>query len=351
MAPPHRTLLALVALLAACATPSDSAKTREGVFGRPANPDDPASDGSGSDGSGSETPGGADDTGSGSEPGGSDGSAGDDTGGAPAGEPVRFVALGDAGTGSDDQYAVADAVAAVCERNGCDFALYLGDNFYNDGVTSVDDSQWQETFEQPYAALDFKFYAVLGNHDYGSGGGGFEIDRALAQVEYSSHSDKWVMPDTFYTHTKGDVGFFGLDTTALDWAKTEEQAAWLPGALASTNTKWKIAYGHHPYISNGDHGNANENFGPFFEDQLCGQVDVYLCGHDHDLQWLEPTCGTEFVVSGAAAKLRDLAGNENPSFFQQSHLGFLWVEIDGNTFTGVIYDDQGNELYRRSIQK
>jgi hypothetical protein len=29
----------------------------------------------------------------------------------------------------------------------------------------------------------------------------------------------------------------------------------------------------------------------------------------------------------------------------------MWVEIDGNTFTGVYYDDNGDELFRRSFQK
>ncbi|MDP2305082.1 MAG: metallophosphoesterase [Pseudomonadota bacterium] len=270
--------------------------------------------------------------------------------GAESTAPIRFIAMGDAGTGEEDQYLVADAVAAVCAVNGCDFALFLGDNFYGDGVESVDDEQWEEKFEQPYAALEFPFYAVIGNHDYGSGGGGFEVDRANAQVEYAALSDKFKMPSLFYTHVKGNATFIGLDTTSLDWARTAEQAAWLPGALASATTTWKIAYGHHPYISNGDHGNANENFGPFFEENLCGKVDVYLCGHDHDLQWLEPTCGTEFIVSGAAAKLRDVSGS-NPTFYENSHLGFMWVEIIGRTFTGVFYDENGEEMFRRSFTK
>ncbi|MFN7144414.1 MAG: metallophosphoesterase, partial [Myxococcota bacterium] len=293
------------------------------------------------------------DSGTGSDSGDDSGadSGGEDTGS--VGETpakVRFVALGDGGTGSDDQYAVADTVAAVCAERGCDFALYLGDNIYNDGVTSVTDSQWEEKFEAPYAVVDFPFYAALGNHDYGGGGGGFEVERAQAQVDYTNESDKWRMPAKFYTHAHGDATFFALDTTPLDWSRVEEQTAWLPGQLAAATTKWKIAYGHHPYISNGDHGNANDNFGPFFEDNVCGQVDLYLAGHDHHLEWLEPQCGTEHVISGAAAKLRGVEGS-NPSFYGTSTLGFVWFEIDGDTLTGVMYDVDGNELFRRVVTK
>ena len=52
---------------------------------------------------------------------------------------VRFVAIGDAGEGNDAQFAVADVVEQVCTAQGCDFAIYLGDNFYDVGVESVDD--------------------------------------------------------------------------------------------------------------------------------------------------------------------------------------------------------------------
>src|SRR5690606_35788973 len=39
---------------------------------------------------------------------------------------IRFVALGDAGEGNDEQHQVADAIGAVCALKGCEFALYLG---------------------------------------------------------------------------------------------------------------------------------------------------------------------------------------------------------------------------------
>ena len=119
-----------------------------------------------------------------------------------------------------------------------------------------------------------------------------------------------------------------------------DQAAWMQGILQDTTPTWNIAFGHHPYISNGQHGNAGEYEGydwlpiangatvkDFMDENLCGKVDLYLCGHDHNRQWLEPTCGTEFIVTGAAAKTTGLQGRGNPVYFEDDTIeGFVWIE-------------------------
>lgn len=102
----------------------------------------------------------------------------------PAAAAVRFLALGDAGEGNRAQDANGNAMKALCARKGCDFVLYLGDNFYGQGITSPDDLQFQQKFELPYAGLDLPFYAMLGNHDYGDP----PIDywKPQSQVDYTS---------------------------------------------------------------------------------------------------------------------------------------------------------------------
>ena len=290
--------------------------------------------------------------------------------------PVRFVVLGDGGTGDAAQKKVASAVEQVCQERGCEFALYLGDNIYNSGVASNNDVKFRTHFEQPYAALDFPFYASLGNHDYGPSldflGGitafQFSDRQATFQVEYTDRSDKWTMPDRVYATRVGPVEFFSIDTNAIisgrfgKWTKNKQQA-WLDDKLAKSDARWKIVFGHHPYISNGEHGNAgNYDCGglePFkgqplkelVEESICGKAQVYLAGHDHDREWLEPTCGTNFIVSGAAAKTRALRNCEDtPSYYQDgSENGFLWVEIDGDTLAGAFYDADGNLDYEDLI--
>ena len=284
---------------------------------------------------------------------------------------IRFVALGDAGEGNLAQYAVADAMEVVCAQRGCDFALYLGDNFYDTGVSGVDDEQFYTKFESPYEELDFPFYVVMGNHDLGFDGIGLEFWKAPYYVEYTVQSTKWTMPDTYYSQQVGNVALFGLDTTEIFFDLADDQQRWLDAKLTAVDpsTDWIIAFGHHPYVSNGRHGNAGEYEGipdwvpgagiprgdyikEFFDESVCGKVDIYFAGHDHNRQWLEDTCGTTFVVSGAGAKTTDLEGRGTPTLFEDdTREGFLWVEIDGLRLTASFFDREGTEDYQLSYTK
>ena len=280
-----------------------------------------------------------------------------DTGGCSS--VIRFVALGVAGTGDSRQTAVASAIEAICVLDGCDFALYLGDNIYYGGPTSVTDVQWNTKFEVPYAGLGFQFYAVLGNHDYG---GHYDTATAAIEVAYTAYSSKWYMPSRYYTEPIGDVTVLALDTQSMQLGHGADQDAWISGAVAAISTTWTVAIGHHPYISNGPHGNAGEFDGmagegqpmkDFFDAYVCGAADVYLAGHDHALQWMDvPSgCATEFIIAGGGGSGTYPIVGTNPALFEDSNNGFLWVEIDGRQFTGVFYDETGAELYRRVFTK
>jgi hypothetical protein len=283
---------------------------------------------------------------------------------------VRFLVLGDGGTGDAHQKKVAAVMHQVCAARGCDFVLYLGDNIYEDGVTGPTDEQFRTKFEEPYADLDLPFYVALGNHDYGSLGINLfpEDAKSAAQVEYSAHSAKWNMPHYYYTFREGPVAFFALDTNAILidlFRPLAEQKAWLDAELSKSDAPWKIVFGHHPYISNGEHGNAGDYRGAvdvelhdgailkaFIEESVCGKADVYFSGHDHDREWLQPTCGTSFIVSGAAAKLTWLWDRGSASrWADDQKRGFLWVEADASALTGVFYDEDGTINFEDVVRK
>ena len=61
---------------------------------------------------------------------------------------IKILFLGDIGSGSEDQIRVARSSAQICERNGCDLAILLGDNFMPYGVNSVKDPQFKTKFEE-----------------------------------------------------------------------------------------------------------------------------------------------------------------------------------------------------------
>jgi hypothetical protein len=322
------------------------------------------------------------------DPGAEDGDALGTDAAAPVPTP-RFVALGDMGTGEEDQARVAEAVASVCAARGCDFALGLGDLIYPAGARTPEDPQFDTKFEVPYAGLDFPFWVALGNHDNGqdpagatgpAGGVGLWYTAGDNEVAYAQRTDraseKWTMPARHYTFDEGPAHFVALDTNTLIFYgvptspeaadRLQEQEDWLPGAVTAGEGPWRIAFGHHPYVSNGPHGNAGSYDGlpvpgydgdhlrDVFEASICDKVDLYLAGHDHNLQWLEPvaSCGrTHFIVSGGGgASVYDLPG-DGPAKFQAESLGFWWIELAGQTLTAAAFDDEAEMLFAATLDK
>lgn len=279
-------------------------------------------------------------------------------------DKLKFIAIGDTGKGNIGQYQVAQAMKDKCETHGCDFILLLGDNIYKSGVNSVNDPQFIRKFERPYKDLNMPFFIVLGNHDYGGNGSGYDESKVIHQIKYSQVSSKWHLPYHYYHFNIMHTSFFALDTNAQLINNSINQTQDIQNWISSSKAKWKIAFGHHPYISNGRHGNAGEYDGKhsnstrsgtgnkkFTEEVICGKVDLFLSGHDHDKQWLATTCkGTQFAVSGAGASTRSLKG-KNPTLFQNNKLGFLYISIDGNKLSAEFIDVDGNIEFKHIIQK
>lgn len=292
-------------------------------------------------------------------------------------EVVQFIAIGDAGTGKDGQYKVAQAMKTVCADQGCDFAIGLGDNIYESGVKSTDDEQWQTKFETPYKDIDLPFYMALGNHDNSFvGGAGLTNSKGEHQVDYhykkNRTSNKWQMPARFYAFNAPlnsntpVVNFFALDSNPLATVSDirfeywqlpyrKKQAKWLDAQMEQASAKWKIAFAHHAFLSNGRHNNAGSYEGlpgmglvykNFLKDHVCDKVDLMIAGHDHDMQLLRPVqnCGkTIHMVSGAGAKTRELKNRDrNKAYWQADNtLGFFHIKIQGNKLISSAYTVDG----------
>ncbi len=322
---------------------------------------DPTSTGTPTDPTGGTTSGGT----SGTTPPDPGGSGAGDAGGAtpPTTKSVKFIAMGDTGTGSNDQLKIGNTISALCQTRGCDFVQLLGDNLYDSGASSVDDTIWQDKFEVPYAAVNLDFWAVLGNHDYGHNGLGTDWGKGKNEIEYTKKSTKWKMPAAYWERTVENVHMIGLDTNMMMFGQDSNQKKDIPSWITKSTAPWRIAFGHHPYKSNGPHGNAGTYdkipIGPpsgngvksFLEDNICGKVDLYLAGHDHSRQWLNVSCkGTELAVSGAGAKATELEGS-NPALFQSLELGFLYIVVEGKKLTAEFIDENGKTEFTHTITK
>lgn len=311
---------------------------------------------------------------------------------------MSFIALGDTGCGAEppcssagEAGGVAKVVEKVCAMRGCDFALLAGDNIYEQGAVATSDPSFASAFRTPYANLHFPFLVALGNHDNSNSlaGEGTAHVKGDVQVDYAASADnidkKWVMPDRYYRYalpagsSSPLMEFFVIDASPIthfgddpnpQWSGATlatynaGQTSFFQDALAGSKARWKFALAHHPYISNGQHGNAGSfeiganpdacslpvssstcrgaAYKSFLENTICNKADVFFTGHDHEMYWLMPTaaCGkTEFILSGNGSKERTSQDKmRNPVFYQADETyGFVWVQVEGDTMTAAVY--------------
>ncbi len=245
----------------------------------------------------------------------------------PGAPELGLVFFGDQGTGRGAQLQVARAVHEHCLDHRCDLVALLGDNINPHGARSAEDPQWQRKFELPYRELDLPFLAALGNHDRQLG--------TQAQLDYSQRSERWQMPSRYYETTNGPVQIFVLDTGDFDGV----QRRWLRRGLRHSSATWKLVYGHHPYLSYGQHGSD-----PALQRKLRPvrrHADLYLAGHDHDQQVLQDPRGPLLVVMGSGGSpLREVAEGPETLYAASSH-GFGWLLLSQDHGRLEVLDAQG----------
>jgi len=231
-------------------------------------------------------------------------------------DSVKFMVMGDMGTGEHPQYEVAQQMVEARKQFPFDFCIMLGDNLYG----SQRPADFVAKFERPYKPLldaGVKFYAALGNHD-----------------EQSNRFYKpWNMNgERYYTYTKKNVRFFVLDSDYID----PKQLDWVTQQLKDSSEDWKIAYFHHPlYSSAGRHGSETDLrlvLEPLF---VKYGVNVVFSGHDHVYERIKPQKGIYYFVAGSAGQLRkgDLQKSALTDVGFDQDQAFMLVEIDRDTMS------------------
>lgn len=229
---------------------------------------------------------------------------------------LRFLAIGDFGTGDANQSAVADAMVQFYRQYPYPLVLLAGDNIYPSG----DIDQIQAAFEIPYGPLlnqHVEFRAALGNHDIRTAEG-------EPQVNYP----QFHMSGRYYSFQQGPVQFFALNTNPGNhWPG---QLEWLAQTLAQSQSPWKVGFGHHPIYSSGHYGTNPElvaRLTPLFKQY---GVQLYINGHEHDYERTQPIDGTTYLITGiGGAKLRPV-GHSAWTAQAASVFGFSVLEVKGN---------------------
>jgi acid phosphatase len=278
---------------------------------------------------------------------------------------LPIILVGDWGReGQDGQNAVAVQMGKTAAAMRVPYIVSVGDNFYENGVASLNDPQWNSSFEDIYTApaLQVPWKIILGNHDYRG--------NVQAQLDYSQKSPRWRLPARYYAEsetlpdgTKAD--FFYLDTspflkqyigskTNISGQNSQAQLDWLDVALSASTAPWKIVIGHHPIYT------ALADSDGFDHDQpdliarlnpvlLKHHVPIYICGHDHVLQAVKMD-GIRYVCTGAGSQTYTPDAPIRGGFASGAH-GFMTVRLSGTALEYALVDSTGDTLFGETITR
>jgi len=254
----------------------------------------------------------------------------------PAGkDSVKFLVIGDSGTGDRAEIETAVQMWKAHAVFPYDFAIMLGDNLYG-GERPQD---FVNKFERPYNALlnaNIPFYAALGNHD---------------DPNQRYYKNFGMGGKRFYTFQKGDVRFFVLDSNYMD----KDQQRWLEEELSKSNSKWKIAYCHHPIYSSGGRHGSEVDLRSIVEPMFIKyNLNVVFAGHEHFYERIKPQRGIYYFTAGGSAKLRggDIIGN-SPLTAKgfDTEQSFMVVEIDGDVLRFQTISRRGKRVDSGEIRR
>jgi len=233
---------------------------------------------------------------------------------------ISFIAIGDWGSRRDRQDEVSEAMGQWCshQSNNCDFIISTGDNIYDNGVGSVSDKHFDDTWRDVYnhpGIADLPWYLTVGNHDHHISNGEW------FQVEYSLVNSRWIMPSLAFAFKMSSkdtsVKFVSIDTISIakDKNDADDMLALLSDELESADDAgWKVVIGHYPCHSGGHYAGIHsmrESVCPVLEEN---SVDFYLTGHDHNQQhWVKKgdASAVEHVVTGAGGQNRYHKNDDN----------------------------------------
>ena len=207
---------------------------------------------------------------------------------------VKFAAVGDIGTDSENGSTAASSMLKGLGANNYSFALNLGDLGYNNNA-GVEQNYC--TFLKNNAGSSLPWLMVPGNHEgtdptYGGPEGDYKKYVAYCAGSTPPAGVVGNYPYDYYVD-RGNVRIIMLSPNISNPAGkltyrngTAEQATlgtWIQGAKSAG--KFVVVGAHEPYLTIGEHRLTTDNLAdPQFAAFLVAQrVDLSLSGHDHNI--------------------------------------------------------------------
>ena len=253
-----------------------------------------------------------------------------------AGQQFSFLAFGDSGRASPDQY----LLAARMSNYDVDLVVHTGDLIYSRGERY----RYRDRFFKPYLPLLKRvcFRPSIGNHDVTE-----PIDESayFEVFDLPENGPAGITPEHEYWFDYADARFVILDTERPEPVLKENVAPWLRSVLQDAPTLWKFVVFHRPPYTAAKHA-PNEavqrTIVPVLEDM---NVDLVFSGHDHLYERTYPIRGGKraedgpvYIITGAGgAELYQAQPPEKrPDYiaiaYDQTH-SFTHVTVSGQELT------------------
>jgi len=255
----------------------------------------------------------------------------------PAGEPLRFLAIGDTNPGLDR---ITNRILEHVLPMGPDFTLHAGDiQYYESGLET-----WASWFPEmrPLLARGALFPAV-GNHELEQPE---ELDSYYRRFFGGAGFDG---NDSYYRFESAGVWFFSLDTEiSMDIAS--EQGLWLAQSLADAASKpdyrFSIVYFHKPLVTCGDKSDdeaTRAQLEPLFKEH---DVRIVIQAHMHGYERFTLDGLTWITTGGGGGSLGNVDENiDRPICASRVASGAFrhatLLDVQGANLMGTVIDDKG----------
>ncbi|MCQ2158599.1 MAG: metallophosphoesterase [Bacteroidales bacterium] len=283
---------------------------------------------------------------------------------------VNFIVLTDSGSHVDSlrgkEMLLADVIDGIVKSNDIDFVVHAGDPIHQSGVKSKNDPQWKYKLLDIFQGENLKkipWHCIPGNHEYRG--------NPQAVADYSEVQPWWDTPSRYYSMNFGygkggkeDVLLLFLDTTPLldsynktckgkvDKGYRSRELHWADSTLAASNSKWKIAVGHHPIYA---HSKKNEAERADLQSRLLpilekGGTVLYLNGHIHNFQHIKRSDSDIHFVTNASPVLTRKAKKVEGTQYCDRGPGFTAVSVSKKYIRVCYLDENGDIEYEFKIK-
>lgn len=274
-------------------------------------------------------------------------------------DQIDCVILGDMGAPGNQQESVVGTVTQRITQTPPgmrSLVLGVGDWVYPRGPHCLAEAECNRTVHtvlETYSVMPrvSEVIGLLGNHEWGDHRAGADPSAFMTLARQFGIT----MPARYFCKSfigkKFDAHIVAVDSTVL--AADEQQQAWVKNLINDLNGRkysqakpqWIVLAAHHPYQSFGHHAGQSQYLSDMLGETL-KKVDLYVSGHEHDLEYIKPEDGRPpLVISGTASTVRctgahdaDLLNTNVPGYatvqFSENEIKIKFLEVSVNGQAG-----------------